>query len=343
MYDISNEVLEDYQKNIKDHYMIHLTLAYNHIDLGELDLALAAVEKAFYLNPTDYENFMVRGDIYVLKGEFSKAEEQYNKLFELKEPVAQAVGGRNLGRLYILLGKFKKADIQRKQGLARVKSYRQKRWESSALLGGAQHHLRLGNFAEALRYSEESWAVAEELGLLANQRQALRVKGMIFVAMNSDAEAKQVAAQLKEMIDSGINKKSIKFYYHLVGEIERTSGNYSAAIENFKMAISLEGYGPLAKRLDFANSLALAYYEAGDLESARDLYEKITGFTIDRLRNGDIYAKSFYMLGKIYEELNDTAKAIDSYEKFLDLWKDADPGIAELEDAQKKLKELKGH
>ncbi|MGD8538639.1 MAG: protein kinase [Candidatus Aminicenantes bacterium] len=343
MYDISNEVLEDYQKNIKDHYMIHLTLAYNHIDLGELDLALAAVEKAFYLNPTDYENFMVRGDIYVLKGEFSKAEEQYNKLFELKEPVAQAVGGRNLGRLYILLGKFKKADIQRKQGLARVKSYRQKRWESSALLGGAQHHLRLGNFAEALRYSEESWAVAEELGLLANQRQALRVKGMIFVAMNSDAEAKQFAAQLKEMIDSGINKKSIKFYYHLVGEIERTSGNYSAAIENFKMAISLEGYGPLAKRLDFANSLALAYYEAGDLESARDLYEKITGFTIDRLRNGDIYAKSFYMLGKIYEELNDTAKAIDSYEKFLDLWKDADPGIAELEDAQKKLKELKGH
>jgi len=31
------------------------------------------------------------------------------------------------------------------------------------------------------------------------------------------------------------------------------------------------------------------------------------------------------------------SKAIDHYEKFLELWKDADPGIAEVEDAKKSL------
>jgi cytochrome c-type biogenesis protein CcmH/NrfG len=38
-----------------------------------------------------------------------------------------------------------------------------------------------------------------------------------------------------------------------------------------------------------------------------------------------------------YEQQNDTAKAIEHYEKFLELWKDADPGIAEVEDAIKRL------
>jgi cytochrome c-type biogenesis protein CcmH/NrfG len=47
------------------------------------------------------------------------------------------------------------------------------------------------------------------------------------------------------------------------------------------------------------------------------------------------------MLGKINEEQGDTAKAIAHYEKFLDLWKDADPGIAEVEDAKERLIGLK--
>jgi len=54
----------------------------------------------------------------------------------------------------------------------------------------------------------------------------------------------------------------------------------------------------------------------------------------------DIYTKSFYMLGKIYEQKDWKGKAIEHSEKLLDLWKDADPGIAELEDARKRVAEL---
>jgi len=47
------------------------------------------------------------------------------------------------------------------------------------------------------------------------------------------------------------------------------------------------------------------------------------------------------MLSKIHEKKGRKAKAIEHYEKFLDLWKDADPGIAEVEDAKKRLAGLK--
>ncbi|MCJ7580129.1 MAG: tetratricopeptide repeat-containing protein [Candidatus Aminicenantes bacterium] len=46
------------------------------------------------------------------------------------------------------------------------------------------------------------------------------------------------------------------------------------------------------------------------------------------------------MLGKIYEQQGDTAKAIEFYEKFLSLWNDADPGLPEVEETKKRLAEL---
>jgi len=36
-------------------------------------------------------------------------------------------------------------------------------------------------------------------------------------------------------------------------------------------------------------------------------------------------------------------KAIEHYEKFLNLWKDADPGIPDVEDARKRLVRLKSN
>jgi hypothetical protein len=42
-----------------------------------------------------------------------------------------------------------------------------------------------------------------------------------------------------------------------------------------------------------------------------------------------------------YEQSGWNTKAIEQYEEFLDIWKDADPGIAEIEDARQRLVGLK--
>jgi len=53
------------------------------------------------------------------------------------------------------------------------------------------------------------------------------------------------------------------------------------------------------------------------------------------------YPKSFYLMGKIYEKKGDANLAIKNYQKFLELWKDADQDLPELIDAKKQYKVLK--
>jgi tetratricopeptide (TPR) repeat protein len=242
-----------------------------------------------------------------------------------------------------LQGKLEKAESLGRQGIESANKVGEDVWKSRWHLGAARNYLILGNYERALKECDEAWDIAEEADYLSGQRRALYNKGLVFLEMKSMDEAQRAADDLKEMIEKGMNKKLMRFYYNLTGRKELEKGNFSEAIKYFKQALSLLSYGPLTKRADFIDSLASAYYKSGDLEKAKAEYERITSLTTGRIAFGDIYAKSFYMLGKIFETQGIIAKAIEYYEKFLDLWKDADPGIAEVEDARNRLAGLKGN
>jgi tetratricopeptide (TPR) repeat protein len=50
-----------------------------------------------------------------------------------------------------------------------------------------------------------------------------------------------------------------------------------------------------------------------------------------------IHPRYHYQLGKLYDDKGLKDKARKQFQKLLEIWKDADPGLPEVEDAKKRL------
>jgi tetratricopeptide (TPR) repeat protein/predicted Ser/Thr protein kinase len=338
MYDKYKELLEYYLNNFPDNAAIRWALADNYIYQGKYDLALIELNKAISLSP-DSGMFGTKGDIYLCQGNLIEAEKEYQKLLESEERISRLYGKMGLADLYLLQGKFKGSKDQTRQGIELAKKLGQKGWERGFYFMLGYLHLKLRNPEEALEEFNKALSVAVEMGSFGSQRWALYWKGITYLEMKSLDKAQRTADELKELIEKGMNKKAIRMYEYLMGRIELEKDNSPKAIAYIKKGLLLDEYAPPPVFLD---SLALSYYKSGDLDKAQEEYKRITSVTYGKINWSDIYVKSFYMLGKISEQKDWKGKAIEHYEKFLELWKDADPGIPEVEDARKRLAALKG-
>jgi len=339
-YDKARQLLESYIKTVSDLPSIHDELSNLHIDQGDLDLALVEAEKAFLLDPSDPAIFLRKGAIYRYMGDPVKAETEFQKARQSSEMIGKIAGGVWLNYLYSEQGRFDESANIVNQDFEMLKKAGQGVWVARYHLGFSRAFLQRGQPQKALNEAKQAWIAADNLEHIRYKRDALHQKGLVLLSLDDVSEAEKTADQLKELIEAGLNNKIIHLYYHLRGEIELQKGNHSQAIDFFQQALALLGYGPLTIDALYINSLAQAYYQSGDLNKALFEYERITSLTTGRLDRGAIYAKSFYMLGRIHEQQGDTAKAKENYEKFLFLWKNADPGIPEVEETKKRLAEF---
>jgi tetratricopeptide (TPR) repeat protein len=344
LYDKAGEILKECIAEFPDHPWAYMVSAMNYVVQHKYDLALSEIDRAISLNPQFFWSYLVKGHIHHSRGDWIKAGNSYTKLLELEELASQLLGRRFLGGLYLSQGKFAESKEQLKRGMELAKKIGEKEREFDFHVELGYWYLNSGQHERALREFEEAEKGYKETDALWGQRYALFTQSLTYIKMRSLPEAQRLAEEFKGMVEKGMNQKEMRLYHQLVGRIELEREDFSKAIENFKKAISL-----LPKEHDyfreeqalFIEPLAIAYYKAGDLEKAREEYLKIIQLTSGRLLFGDIYAKSFYMLGKICAQIGWRGKAIEHYAKFLDLWKDADPGIPEIEDAKNRLASLK--
>jgi serine/threonine protein kinase/Tfp pilus assembly protein PilF len=344
-YDKAREVIEEALQLYPDSPVPHQELALHYQMEGKYDLALAEIEKAFALDPATgtqvYRlNFLRRARINFYSGNLVAAAEDFRGLQKQKEPQAIYVGTMGLANLDILQGKFMGIkdmlrpfiDLSMKYGVY---------WPISEIYQKfAYIDLRKGDLQEVLKDCDKAieFALKTENPSSPNRmRRALCLKGLAYLQLNAIEESTKTAEELRVSLLDSPNPNLMHYYHHLRGMIDLEQSNFSGAIENFEKGLTLQTSDPHDRRADYIESLAKAYASSGDIDRAQAEFEKITSTVVDRYSYGDIYARSFYELGKIYVQKGWKGKAIEQYTKFLDLWKNADPGLPEVEDAKKRL------
>jgi eukaryotic-like serine/threonine-protein kinase len=341
-YEKAREVLEGYLKTAPDSAPVHRDLAYLYIYQGQYDLALAEADKAFALAPTDLDNYDTAGEAAMLKGDFVRAEAEYKKLVEIAVKAGMPWTRANLTTLYMTLGKYGKALEQLSLATEEARKVGEPSWLAQFNFFASLVYLVAGRNSEALKAAEQAYRIAEANGNIATMRYALGARGSAHLGLKSLAEAQKAADELKALVEKSMNKRSIRSYLDLQAQIDLANGNYARAVENAKAAVE-----SLQPQSDYSNpdgyyyyTLAKAYERIGDLGKARQTLEGVQKLTVGRFYSGNLYALSFYYAGIYAEKLGDKAGARRSYEKFLEIWKAADPGLPEPADARKRLAAL---
>jgi predicted Zn-dependent protease len=149
-------------------------------------------------------------------------------------------------------------------------------------------------------------------------------------------KAEEVAQALKTDIEEH-EPTGMYHYWGALGGIEMGKGDAKAAVTYLEKSREEE---PEDQGPSFL--LSEAYLESGALDKAVASLEKALS-SYDNNRAGDPIdaVKLYYLLGLAYERSGWNEKAIEKYEEFLDIWKNADPGLPEVTDAKARLAKLK--
>jgi len=303
----------------------------NAIVQGRHDRALSELGKIGGEH-TALEVELMSGDVLLLKGDFRGAEGRYGRPGP-SSPKAKV----RLARLALAKGRYgRAAELAAAAGDDALVAYVE--W-------------RRGRPDKGRAAAERALKSAEERGDLRAELEALQLKGALEIAAGDLETAKATAARLGGVKKTRLEKVQARALSCLEALIADAVGRPDLAVEHYEAAVkAMPRDVPYLSddSLTAGSSHAIILYGAaralektGQSAATLDHYLKLIGLNGGRLRHPDLFALSHHQIGRIKQAQYDVDGARESYSKFLDLWKDADPGLPEVEDAKKRLAALR--
>lgn len=318
-----------------------------HMFAGLYDEALTFLEELQKRFPNLHWWHQLAGYTFLIKEEADRARTEF-RLYADSVPAAKVSEISNIGCSYLLEGRYSEAEAECRKAVElaqkenKVKDEIFARFDLGKMLGVQKKYI------EAIKeYNEAeniSWKIYNKdfnpVQIVANY-----LAGVALVSKGDYEAARSRAVKLDEMIKKGNYNILHRDYYHLLfSELLIAQKNGQTAINEIEKSSGLTKlYSTYYRKLAAAAYALQANFEKA-IEAYQNFYKNILildypvsdtfCFFLERSRVD-------YNIAKIYDKMGDKARAIEYYQKFLDLWKNADPGISEVEDAKKHLAALK--
>jgi serine/threonine protein kinase/tetratricopeptide (TPR) repeat protein len=332
------------------------TLGYVYTEMGKIDEAIVSYKEALKIQPDFYISNMAISYLYAFKEDYAAALDSIDRYLSLDiSPERQADAYTWKGFCLHWLGRFKDSleAYNQAEHVSRTSDWF---YKGALLCIKFMLYIDKGEY-EAARQSAQNY-VEYRVERVPKRKVGSLTIGDFFFGLCDVMEGRLDSAktELEEMRSAlehvfGADKKDlIENINFLQAEICLAEGSVEEALAYVEKIVWLprfQQFQPFNFYLlsaenwpRFKEQRAQAYTKEGDLDQAIAEYERLIAPDPTKT-NALIHPRYYYSLGKLYETKGWKDKAIYQYQRFLDLWKDADPGIAEVEDAKACLAALR--
>jgi tetratricopeptide (TPR) repeat protein len=321
---------------------------------GQPQKALDSYARALAIDPTFYASLMGRAYTYAAIGSYDDALSEMAKvepmLVRAGLPTTTALTAESF--LLSRVGRYREAasEVDRSQQAAeRVKDAA---GSSRALSIKALYAIEQRAFGDAIRYAKRAEDAAATAAGPGNDRSSLVLAARLLAGI-ADIRSGRVDAARARLTRNVLPARPTEYqtwlYHSLEGEAALAAGDVAGAETAFVTAEppftptltgERAGFPLLYGNLPFRDGVARAKIARGDLKGAVDRYRALLTPDISQKLTSMFEPRFAFELAKLLEQMGDRAGAREQYQRFLDLWKRADPGLPELAEARRRLAQL---